>query len=148
MKKSIGDIFLKPEKLYMALYHTDSEYTEDNSLDFYDQIYPRLLRHVLDQKLYEKNYTFLYTGYPAPKTTEESFVVGKMLLEHGLNPDSYYGFYPRRTTFRKFFERNCAKALGIAKRKPECSHLAQEVADFKKHFEKVMPCCKVFKAKN
>ena len=100
MKKSIGDIFLKPERLYMALHNTNSEYVEDNSLDFYDQIYPRLLRHVLDQKIYENNHTFLYTGYPAPKTTEEIFiaelyVVIFHIFEPALRKEHFYKFYKK-----------------------------------------------------
>ena len=67
---------------------------------------------------------------------KESFVIGRMLLEHGLDPDSYCDRYSKGATFRKFFERDCAKALAIAKQKPECSYLIQEVTDFKEALKK------------
>lgn len=54
MKKSTGDIFSNPEYLYKALQNTTTEFFEDDTMDFYDQVYPRLLRNILDEAIIVK----------------------------------------------------------------------------------------------
>ena len=76
MKKSIGDIFSNPEYLYKALQNTTTEFFEDDTMDFYDQVYPRLLRNILDEAISDKKWwTEQFFREIITKTQEDCFIV-------------------------------------------------------------------------
>ena len=111
MEKSIGDIFSKPEYLYKALHNTSTEFIEDDSLDFYDQIYPQLLRNILDEAKADKKWWPVQFFREIPtKTAEDSFIVllGSViffLLEPAIRKKHFY-LYSSKTYDLSKLEKN------------------------------------------
>ncbi|MGN0919905.1 MAG: hypothetical protein ACI4OR_04035 [Alphaproteobacteria bacterium] len=75
MKKTVGDVFNNPENLYMALQGTPTEFLEDNSLDFYDQVYPRLLKSILDLRVDDSWCTFHFYRGVERHSYEDTFIL-------------------------------------------------------------------------
>ena len=68
-------------------------------------------------------------------------VIGRMLLEHGLDPDSptnrhYNCFTDSQPTFREYLKKKCDKAKQLATLKQEYASLNKEVEDYQHALEK------------
>ena len=120
MKKSIGDIFSNPEYLYKALQNTTSEFFEDDTMDFYDQVYPRLLRNILDEAASdEKWWAEQFFREIITKTQEDCFIVLLnsiifFLLEPAIRKKHFY-LYSNKTYELKKLEK-CSGIVGVLAR--------------------------------